>query len=149
MLLVPSHPALERKPQLGPHHTPLPASPRPGPARRPWFVRDFLGIVFAAGTWLLVLGTAWVVIHELFLPARDLVYTLANSTVLHLQAALGLAAHARAMLTDPGTVPLENRPGRDTEAHSGDCCLCRESPCGVERPFPLLRWSEVTWHSCE
>ncbi|KAG3290698.1 hypothetical protein H1C71_011998 [Ictidomys tridecemlineatus] len=129
---VPVPHTLERKPQLGPlralqpmHPRLGPWCPRLGPSRRPWFVCDILGIVFAVSTWVLTFGTAWVTTRELFLPARDLAYSLANGLLLHLQAALGLAAHARAMLTDPGAVPLGRAPGSAPDARCLWCCSAK------------------------
>ncbi|XP_040493033.1 palmitoyltransferase ZDHHC3-like [Ursus maritimus] len=101
----------------------VPALEAPGRTRRVWFVCDVLGIACAAGTWVLVLGAAGVLLRALLLPARDAAYGVAHGALFHLLAFLALAAHERAMLTDPGSVPLGAAPG-------GPRCPL----CGCARP---------------
>ncbi|XP_064139297.1 palmitoyltransferase ZDHHC3-like [Loxodonta africana] len=126
-LSVPAHRALERTPEFALRPADQPGTPRPPPARRRrvWFVCDALGIVCAASTWGLVVGAASALLSELLIPSRDLVYAAANGALFHLLAFLGLASHARAMLTDPGSVPLGEAPRPDARR-------CR--PCGGSRP---------------
>ncbi|XP_006888180.1 PREDICTED: palmitoyltransferase ZDHHC3-like [Elephantulus edwardii] len=77
---------------------------------RVWFVRDALGIAFAVGTWGLVLSAAGVLVYELLLPAQNVVYAVVNGVLFHLLVFLGLASHARTMLTDPGSVRAGDAP---------------------------------------
>ncbi|XP_021543438.1 palmitoyltransferase ZDHHC3-like [Neomonachus schauinslandi] len=84
----------------------VPTLGAPGRTRRVWFVCDVLGIACAAGTWVLVLGAAGVLLRARPLPAGDAADGLAHGALFHLLAFLAPAAHARAMLTDPGPVPL-------------------------------------------
>ncbi|XP_032272816.1 palmitoyltransferase ZDHHC3-like [Phoca vitulina] len=100
----------------------VPALGAPGRTRRVWFVCDVLGIACAAGTWVLVLGAAGVLLWARLLPAGDAAYGLAHGALFHLLAFLALAAHARAVLTDPGSVPLRAAPGGPR------CPLCGCAP---------------------
>ncbi|XP_019567873.2 palmitoyltransferase ZDHHC3 [Rhinolophus sinicus] len=78
--------------------------------RHVWFVCDVLGIVCAAATWALVLSAAGVLLCVLLLPTRDVAYAVTHGTLFLLLAFLALAAHARTMLTDPGSVPVDTEP---------------------------------------
>ncbi|XP_007952948.1 palmitoyltransferase ZDHHC3-like [Orycteropus afer afer] len=125
---VPAHRPLERIPEFAPRPALLLGPPRPPPARRcrrPWFVCDALGIVCATSTWGLVLGAAGTLLSELLIPSRDVVYAAANGALFYLLAFLGLAAHARTMFTDPGSVPLDN---------TSRACASRCPRCGSARP---------------
>lgn len=96
-------------------------TPLQGPEQRYWFVWDPLGIVCAIATWTLMMSAAWILIRDLFIPSKNVFYAVANGVLFHLLASLALVSHLRTMLTDPGSVPLRNRPGPDTVSF---CSLC-------------------------
>lgn len=104
----------------------------------PWLVCDVLGLALAATTWVVVLGATVLLLRELLLlPPRHEVYAAAHGGLFTLLAALGLVAHLRTALTDPGSVPLGSVPPGslpDTDSNSNaealDLCPC----CGAMRP---------------
>ncbi|XP_073738925.1 palmitoyltransferase ZDHHC3-like [Callorhinus ursinus] len=102
----------------------VPALGAPGRTRRMWFVCHGLGIACAASTWVLVLGAAGVLLRAQLLPARDAAYGRAHGALFHLLAFLALAAHARAMLSDPGSVPL----GAAARGPRCPLCGCAQPP---------------------
>ncbi|XP_006876484.1 PREDICTED: palmitoyltransferase ZDHHC3-like [Chrysochloris asiatica] len=136
---VPAHRALERTPTFALCPAVPPGPPRPLPESlhrrrcRIWFVCDPLGIVCAAGTWVLVLGAAGVMLSQRLIPSKDLVYTAANGALFHLLAFLGLVSHARTVLTDPGSVPLGStaQPGAPRCQRCGSARPARAHHCSV------------------
>ncbi|XP_037701687.1 palmitoyltransferase ZDHHC3-like [Choloepus didactylus] len=98
--------------------------PAGAPRRRVWFVCDPLGIACAAGTWLLVLYATGVLLEDLLIPSEDAAYGVANGALFHLLAFLGLASHARTMLSDPGSVPVGYAPPPGPAPAASWCARC-------------------------
>ncbi|XP_032746796.1 palmitoyltransferase ZDHHC3-like [Rattus rattus] len=96
-------------------------TPLQTPNQRCWFILDPIGILCAMATWALVLSGGWVLVRDLLIPSNNMLYIVANGMVFHLLASLALVSHLRTMLTDPGSVPLGNRPGPDTVSYCPDC----------------------------
>nr|XP_032833254.1 palmitoyltransferase ZDHHC7-like [Petromyzon marinus] len=73
-----------------------------------WLVRDACGLACAALTWALVLYAAVAVAAVAAWPLSGTWAGLLNNAAFLGTCALALGAHLRAMLTDPGAVPLGN-----------------------------------------
>ncbi|PAA65694.1 hypothetical protein BOX15_Mlig033818g1 [Macrostomum lignano] len=73
-----------------------------------WFVQDACGITCAAFTWLLLLFAEAVLLFVVLIPAPSLAFKIVGAIVYHCLAFMAGCSHVRAVLTDPGTVPLNN-----------------------------------------
>ncbi|XP_031569397.1 palmitoyltransferase ZDHHC3-like [Actinia tenebrosa] len=74
-----------------------------------WFVSDGVGIGCAIFTYLLVAYAEIVVVFVMLLPEIPLAgMGLVHAVVFTYLSILAVVAHVRAMLTDPGTIPLGN-----------------------------------------
>ncbi|XP_078738133.1 palmitoyltransferase ZDHHC7-like [Lampetra fluviatilis] len=73
-----------------------------------WLVRDACGLACAALTWALVLYAAVAVAAVAAWPLSGTWAGLLNNAAFLGTCTLALGAHLRAMLTDPGAVPLGN-----------------------------------------
>ncbi|KAK3716094.1 hypothetical protein QZH41_019630 [Actinostola sp. cb2023] len=74
-----------------------------------WFVSDGVGIGCAIFTYLLVAYAEFVVVFVILLPEIPLAGVgLLHAILFTYIAILAIVAHVRAMLTDPGTIPLGN-----------------------------------------
>ncbi|XP_022094536.1 palmitoyltransferase ZDHHC3-like [Acanthaster planci] len=73
-----------------------------------WFVPDPCGIVCAVFTYLLIGYGSFAVMTCLLYPRGLDFYTLSNGVVFSIFSFNSVVSHVRAMMTDPGAVPLGN-----------------------------------------
>ena len=69
--------------------------------RHVWFVKDVCGVICAFITWGLITYATFVVIFIILLPEPGQVHGIINGTLFVILAALAVASHAKAMITDP------------------------------------------------
>jgi len=73
-----------------------------------WCVQDICGIICAALTWMLIGYALFVVIFVMLLPDIESLYNSVNATAFVLCAVLATVSHLKAMVTDPGAIPIGN-----------------------------------------
>jgi len=73
-----------------------------------WCVQDICGMVCAALTWMLIGYALFVVIFVMLLPEIDSLYNSFNASAFVFFAFLAVVAHLKAMVTDPGAIPIGN-----------------------------------------
>ncbi|XP_017837245.1 palmitoyltransferase ZDHHC3-like [Drosophila busckii] len=91
---------------------------------RAWCIKDICGIACVIATWLLILSAELIVGALILVPsyANSTIFSITNMFIFQAFAFLAFVSHLRAVLTDPGAVPLGNATNEMMEQMCTKCC---------------------------
>uniref|UniRef100_A0A1I8I6P5 JmjN domain-containing protein n=1 Tax=Macrostomum lignano TaxID=282301 RepID=A0A1I8I6P5_9PLAT len=112
-----------------------------------WFVKDVCGVFCAMFTWFLIFYAEYVVLFIVLIPAPSFAFKWINGVIFHVLILLAFSSHCKAMLSDPGAVPIGNatkenilrmgyRDGKDRVIYKARSAAALIKP---ERSQPLQR----------
>jgi len=94
-------------------------------SNRIWLNKDVCGVVCGSITWFIVLYCMYTFVWEFMLPWMSTsALGLVHMTLFYLSATLGLVSHLKAMLSNPGAVPLNAKPVEASPLNK-QCPRCR------------------------